>query len=76
MARVNVYLPDELARAARDAGLNVSSVVQEALRERLRAHETSVWLERVRAMKPAGVPHENVIEALHAARDEFGQRGD
>ncbi len=33
MARVNVYLPDELAREARAAGLNISRVAQEALEQ-------------------------------------------
>ena len=35
MARVNVYLPDELASGARDAGLNVSALTQEAVRQAL-----------------------------------------
>ncbi len=30
MARVNVYVPDELAEKAKVAGLNVSSLTQEA----------------------------------------------
>jgi post-segregation antitoxin (ccd killing protein) len=75
MARVNVYLPDELAEAARAAGLNVSSLTQEVLRERLAARRTSEWLDRVRRLPPSEVTHEQVMEALREARDEFGERG-
>ena len=35
MARVNVYLPDDLAAEVRASGLNVSQVTQEALRAAL-----------------------------------------
>lgn len=35
MGKVNVYLPDELERSVRDAGLSVSAVCQTALREAL-----------------------------------------
>ena len=34
MARVNIYLPDDLARRAREADLNVSGIAQEALEAR------------------------------------------
>jgi post-segregation antitoxin (ccd killing protein) len=40
MARVNVYLPDELARAARAAGLSISKVTQAALSGSLAHSET------------------------------------
>lgn len=72
MARVNVYLPDELADEARSAGLNVSNITQEALRDRLAGRRTSAWLDHVRAERPAGVTHEEVIAALDAVRTEAG----
>lgn len=73
MARVNVYLPDDLAAKAKDAGLNVSSLTQEALRNELAKHELSAWLERVRRERPMpGVSHEAVIAALDAVRAEAG----
>ncbi len=75
IARVNVYLPDDLAEAARREGLNVSALTQEALRERLARRRTSVWLERVRVLTPAPVSHEQVMEALAAAREELGAPG-
>ena len=74
MARVNVYLPDDLADEARAAGLNVSSVVQEALRRELDRHRTSAWVEEVLALPPLPISHEQVLEAVHGARDEMGTR--
>jgi post-segregation antitoxin (ccd killing protein) len=72
MARVNVYLPDELAEQAKAAGLNVSSVVQVALRRELAARRTTGWLESVRSLPASGVNHELAIEALDATRAEAG----
>ncbi len=72
MARVNVYLPDDLADAAREAGLNVSNIAQEALRDRLRAESTSAWLDRVASLPVIGVSHRQIVAALDAARAEQG----
>ncbi|MGH7639865.1 MAG: type II toxin-antitoxin system CcdA family antitoxin [Candidatus Dormibacteria bacterium] len=47
VARVNVYLPEELARAARPARLNLSKLLQEALRDRLAADRLDAWLDRL-----------------------------
>jgi post-segregation antitoxin (ccd killing protein) len=72
MARVNVYLPDDLAQQARAAGLNISGVTQEALRGALAGGETDRWLQRLEALPRLGVPHERVMAALDDARSEFG----
>ena len=72
MARVNVYLPDELAARARDAGLNVSGVTQEALEEALALKDTDRWLHRLDHLPRAPIAHDRVIEALDDARDELG----
>jgi post-segregation antitoxin (ccd killing protein) len=72
MARVNVYLPDELAARARDAGLNVSGVTQEALEEALALKDTDRWLDRLEDLPRTAIAHERVIEALDDARDELG----
>ncbi len=49
MARVNVYLPTDLAHDARAAGLNVSALARAALREVLAdVHEAREELERGR----------------------------
>ncbi|HDH26008.1 MAG TPA: antitoxin [Actinobacteria bacterium] len=71
MARVNVYLPDELAERAKTAGLNVSNLTQEALRSALAARCTDDWLDDISRLRATGVSHNDVIEAVNVARDEF-----
>src|SRR5438105_451280 len=72
IARINIYLPDELANQARAAQLNVSALAQEALRTELVRHQTDRWLERVRGLPRHDIDHASVIEALDAAREELG----
>ena len=72
MARVNVYLPDELAERARNAGVNVSAVTQDALRGALAVIDTDRWLDHLERLPGDEVPHGRVIEALDDARDDFG----
>lgn len=74
MARLNVYLPDDLARQARAAGLSVSNVTQTALRRELSARNTAEWLGRLDHLPAAKVAHEQVLAALDIERDEFGRR--
>lgn len=71
MARVNVYLPDELADEARDAGLNVSSLTQQAVRSALSSMQTGEWLRKVAALPPTRAEHEDVLTALQGAKDEM-----
>ena len=71
MARVNVYLPDDLAEASRAAGLNVSRIAQDALRAALDAVATRTWIDEVRALPSTGVSHEDALDAVRAARDEL-----
>lgn len=79
VARLNVYLPDDLAAAAKKGGLNLSAVTQEAVRATLAARSTDAWLAMLDAPKapestapatPGSVPHDRALEALDAARDE------
>lgn len=72
MARVNVYLPDDLARRARTAGLNVSSVTQDALREVLARTDTDRWLDELESLPSVDVSHQAVLDALDRAREELG----
>lgn len=75
MARVNVYLPDELAAEAKAAGLNVSSLTQEALRSALATRRVDEWLDGVVSMRPLGISHQRVIDAVAAAKDELEDHG-
>ena len=52
MARVNVYLPDELAREARDAGLSISALTQRALEAELARRSTEAWVDALAALRP------------------------
>lgn len=72
MARVNVYLPDDLADEVRRAELNVSRIAQEAIRAELLAADSNRWLERVSALAPTAADHELALEAVKDARAELG----
>jgi post-segregation antitoxin (ccd killing protein) len=74
MARMNIYLPDDLAAQARAAGLNISALARAAVEAELARSSTDEWLERVLALAPTSVSHEEAIEALTAAREDFGAR--
>jgi post-segregation antitoxin (ccd killing protein) len=71
MARVNVYLPDELAARAREKGLNVSAVTRSALEAELAGDAASEWLARAAALASVGVEHDEAIAALDVAREEL-----
>ncbi|TDE02015.1 type II toxin-antitoxin system CcdA family antitoxin [Jiangella asiatica] len=72
MARLNVYVPDDLAEEVKASGLNVSQVAQQALRQELDRRSAQAWLDRVRRRRPSGVTHDQAMTALDDARDEFG----
>ncbi|MGO9558812.1 MAG: type II toxin-antitoxin system CcdA family antitoxin [Acidimicrobiales bacterium] len=74
MARINIYLPDDLAEAARRAGLNVSSISQGAIRNQLVQDSTDAWLATLRSVPAHKATHERAIEALDAVRDEAPTR--
>lgn len=76
MARVNVYLSDDLADAAREAGLNVSGITQAALKAALAERDTNRWLDSIARMQPTKVTHAQALAAVHAARDEMGTSAD
>ena len=69
MPRVNVYLPDDLAAAARAAGLNLSSLTQEAIRRELAGRTMDAWLATLDVTQTP-VPHDSALAALDAAREE------
>lgn len=69
MARLNVYVPDDLAAAAREAGLNVSALTQQALKDALQRHATDVWLDQL-GDRGSTVTREQILHALDEARAE------
>ncbi|HZI98633.1 MAG TPA: type II toxin-antitoxin system CcdA family antitoxin [Actinomycetales bacterium] len=68
MARLNVYLPDELAAQVRAAGLNLSALTQDAVRRSLAGLSTDDWLAKLPT--PSGqATHDQVMDALDAVRE-------
>jgi post-segregation antitoxin (ccd killing protein) len=75
MTRVNVYLPDDLAGAAKAAGLKVSNLTQDAIRGALVVARTDAWLDRVFGHAPSGVDHDEILAVLPRAAVEKQQLG-
>ncbi|MFD3702906.1 type II toxin-antitoxin system CcdA family antitoxin [Nocardia sp. NPDC058658] len=71
MARLNVYVPDELAERARAAGVNVSALTQAAIVAALEENATSAWLADL--VDRPEISHDQVLAAIDVARDEFDQ---
>jgi post-segregation antitoxin (ccd killing protein) len=74
MARLNVYVPDELAERARDADLNVSALTQSAIRRALVTRDLDHWLDALDHLDRTSALHTDTLAALDAARGEFGDR--
>lgn len=72
MPKVSVYLPDELYRRARERGLSISHVTQEALHQALHASTNDDWIDRVRLRAPRTDRELDVPALLDDVRDEFG----
>ena len=72
MARLNVYVPDDLAARGRAAGLNVSALTQSAITAALAAEQTDAWLAALRPTQRRTATVDDVLEALDDARDGFG----
>jgi post-segregation antitoxin (ccd killing protein) len=71
MARLNVYVPDALAKRAKARGLNISALTQAAISAELADSATETWLEGLPA-RSTRAQHDDVLDAIDAARDEFG----
>ena len=77
MSRLNVYVPDELAARAREAGLNVSKLTQEAIETELQRRDLRAWMERVRTDPPLEeISREEHQRIMDEVRDELGMRWD
>ncbi len=72
MARLNVYMPDELAEQARSRGLNVSALTQAAISQELERTSVPAWLGSLPTVSRS-VDHDAVMAAVDDARDESGR---
>lgn len=74
MSKMTIYLPDDLAAAARAQKLNMSAITQDAVRQRLMLGRLESWLRSVAGPPPErSVTHDEVIAAVHGAREDFGR---
>lgn len=76
MARVNIYLPDDLAKRARGAGLNVSALSQAAIEQALNSRALDEWFNELKALPKVNITHEQTLQALDESREEFGRAAD
>lgn len=66
IARVNVYLPDELVDAIRPLDWNLSNLLQSAVRERLETLRLDQWLTELRSEPSAAADHGQTLASLEA----------
>ena len=71
MARVNVYLPDDLAEEVRASGINVSQVTQDALRAALSPIRTNLWLDDIKRLGSTGISSDEVAAAVTWAKEDL-----
>jgi hypothetical protein len=71
MARVNVYLPDDLASEAKSKGLNISKLTQEALKRAIDSDKMAAWMEKVRSDPPVEVDPDVLRAAIAGAKDDI-----
>lgn len=71
MPRVNVYLPEDLASEVSAAELNVSAIVQQALRDELAKRRLRDWLDSRHTLPRVTVPRDVLDAALAGAKDDF-----
>ena len=71
MARVNVYLPDNLAAEAKRARLNVSAITQDAIRSTLAVSATDTWLAELEQLDRTMIEHNTAVRAVAETKDEL-----
>lgn len=72
MPKVSVYLPDELYRAAKENGLPLSTLMQEAVERVLQDKARHEWVALMRS-RPRRVHREIDVQAvMDEVREEFG----
>jgi post-segregation antitoxin (ccd killing protein)/DNA-binding XRE family transcriptional regulator len=71
MARVPVWIPDEVAERARSAGLNVSALAQAAITAELESQATDAWLDTLPEQRQRRVSHVTAMTSLDEARSEL-----
>jgi post-segregation antitoxin (ccd killing protein) len=70
--KVSVYLPDDLYRRAREAGLKLSAVTQAAIEEELDRAPNAAWIEQVSERPPRTDSRIDTPALLDEVREGFG----
>ena len=73
MPKVSVYLPDDLYQAARDEGLPISTLTQDAIRGALATKANAAWIEEMRHRAPIVSRPVDTSALMAEVRDEFGE---
>ena len=72
MPKVSVYLAEDLYRRARDRGLSISALAQQAVADALRVEDNRVWIEAARSRKQRAREDFDMTALVDEVRDEFG----
>jgi hypothetical protein len=72
MAKVTVYLPDQLAEAVRASTMNLSNVTRVAAERELIQMRVSSWLSRVAVQRAIDVPYRTALETVRAVHGNPG----
>lgn len=72
MAKVTIYMPDDLLAEAKDAELNISGLAQAAVAAALRSARTDAWLDELDGRPRSTVRCEDVDRALRDVREHWG----
>lgn len=72
MARLNVYVPDDMAKEAKAAKINVSAITQHGLARALATRNFTQWVDSLDQLDPVHLAKSDVEAALDDARSEFG----
>jgi post-segregation antitoxin (ccd killing protein) len=73
MPKVSIYLPDETYRRAKDRGLPLSALAQEAVENALRVSDRITWVTRVRDRTDRTSDLVDTAALLDEVRQEFGE---
>jgi len=66
-----IFRPDDLAEVARQSGLNLSLLTQEAIRRAINARGLERWLDEAGALPPTGIDLTTIRNAVSEAKDEL-----
>lgn len=72
MPKVSIYLPDELYRRAREHGLKLSALAQEAVARELDDEPNRQWIAAVTSRPRRGAADIDTAQLLDDVREDFG----